>query len=82
MNGYLAALIAGIAVLASSQSFAANKVDWTPCQTEIAKWCPTAMEKSGEEGVYQCLLKHDADLSKSCDNDSHSKYEQVTGKTH
>ncbi len=82
MQKYLFALALALAVLVSSASFAADKVDWTPCQTEIAKWCPVAHDKGGEEGVYQCLLRHDADLSKKCDNESHSKYEQVTGKTH
>ena len=79
MLKYLA--IIALTVLGTSPGFAADKVDWTPCQAEIAKWCPIAKDKAGEEGVYQCLLKHDTDLSKRCDNESHSKYEQVTGKT-
>ena len=82
MTRMLMALVFTAAATVSPLVFAADKVDWTPCQTEIAKWCSTARDKGGEEGIYQCLLKHDADLSKKCDNDSHSKYEQLTGKAH
>lgn len=76
-----ALLLSGILAGASPVS-AADKVDWSFCQPEINKWCTGVHDKSGEEGVYQCLLKHDADLSKKCDNESHSKYEQLTGKAH
>jgi len=69
-----------IAILAVGPGFAADKVDWSPCQTEIGKWCTGIREAKGEEGIYQCLLKRDADLSKKCDNEAHSVYERVTGK--
>ena len=77
----LASLGLLVAVTASSSAFAADKVDWTPCNAEIEKFCKGVKEKDGEDGIYQCLLKHDADISKSCDNDAHSKYEEATGKT-
>ena len=67
-------------VVLISPAARADKVDWAVCSTEIGKWCQGIREKSGEEGIYQCLLKHDADLSKKCDNNAHSKYEQLTGK--
>jgi hypothetical protein len=69
-----------LALFAASPTLAADKVDWAPCQTEIAKWCSTARDKGGEEGLYQCLLKRDADLSTRCDNEAHSKYEKLTGR--
>ena len=60
---------------------AGYKADWQYCEAEIKKFkCEVAMAKS-EEDLYQCLLKHDEDLSKGCDNNSHSKYEAATGKT-
>lgn len=81
MRIYPFILTSMVAVCSASVAFAADKVDWSPCQTEITKWCQGVKEKSGEEALYQCLLKRDADLSKKCDNDAHSRYEQVTGKT-
>ena len=74
-------------MLAASPAFAfdnpaGHKVDWAPCEADIKKTkCEDALKK-GEEDLYQCLLKHDEDLSKGCDNDAHSKYETLTGKTH
>jgi hypothetical protein len=64
----------------STVAMAADKVDWTPCNAEIEKFCKGVHEKDGEEALYQCLLKHDIDLSKTCDNGAHSKYEKATGK--
>jgi len=58
-------------------AFAAD-FDWSPCTKEIAQWCK---DVKGDEAIYQCLLRHDADLSKTCDNNGHSKYEELTGKT-
>ena len=72
----IATVLLSLAVTAQ----AADKVDWTPCQTEITKWCKGVKDAKGEEGLYQCLLKRDADLSKRCDNESHSVYERLTGK--
>ncbi len=69
-----------LAILGAAPGFAADKIDWTPCQTEITKWCQGVKEARGEESLYQCLLKRDADLSKRCDNEAHSAYERVTGK--
>ncbi len=77
MRRYLA--IVSVATLISSAAHA-DKVDWSVCQPEIGKWCQGVKEKGGEEAIYQCLLKHDADLSKKCDNDAHSPYEKLTGK--
>ena len=71
-------LIVLLALTSTSAALAADKVDWTPCKSEIEKFCKNI---KGEEEIYQCLLKHDVDLSKNCDNNSHSKYEEVTGKT-
>ena len=50
--------------------------DWGTCKAEMAKWCKAAQ---GSEDIYLCLLKHDEDLSKSCDA-SHSAYEVATGR--
>ena len=65
-----------IAVSASPLAFAAD-FDWSPCKAEIDQYCK---DTKGDEAIYQCLLKHDADLSKTCDNGAHSKYEELTGK--
>lgn len=80
MNFPLAAAALTLAMLGAAPGFAADKVNWAPCETEINKWCKGIKEARGEEGLYQCLLKRDADLSKRCDNESHSAYERVTGK--
>jgi hypothetical protein len=69
-----------LAAGAAAPAPAADKVDWTPGQTETNKWCQGVRESKGEEGIYQRLLKRDADLSKRCDNDSHSLYGRLTGK--
>ena len=76
----LAAMALALAAISVSPALAADKVDWAACQPEITRWCGTARAQGGEEAIYQCLLKHDADLSKRCDNEAHSRYEQLTGK--
>lgn len=82
MTKRLAALALAVTLPAftATHALAADKVDWSVCQAEITRWCASARAQGGEEGVYQCLLKHDADLSKRCDNEAHSRYEQLTGK--
>lgn len=80
MPKHLAAMAITLAALATSPALAADKVDWTVCQPEITRWCASARSQGGEEAIYQCLLKRDADLSKRCDNEAHSRYEQLTGK--
>jgi len=80
MPKFRAILALTASVLASSPAFAADKVDWSVCQPEITRWCASSRAQGGEEAIYQCLLKHDADLSKRCDNEAHSRYEQLTGK--
>ena len=69
-----------LVILSVSAAIAADKVDWSPCKPEIEKFCKDVKDKSGEEALYQCLLKHDIDLSKTCDNEAHSLYEKLTGK--
>jgi hypothetical protein len=66
-------LLAAVAVLfTASNAFA---FDWSPCKAEMEKF-----KCSGDdEAVYQCLLKHDVDLSKNCDNGAHTKYEKEKG---
>ena len=66
-----------MAVAAAQAAFSADKIDWAGhCKAEIEKF-----KCSGDdEAMYQCLLKHDADLSKDCDNNAHSKYEEISGK--
>lgn len=68
-----------LSILATS-AFAADKFDWSPCNAEMAKFCK-GMEGKSDEDIYQCLLKHDVDLSSTCDKDGHNKYEILTGKT-
>lgn len=71
---FLVALSASSAVMAED-----HKVDW-------AKNCKSEMEKfkcdpnGKDEDIYQCLLRHDVDLGKDCDNNAHTPYEKLTGK--
>ncbi len=70
-------VVAGLFVIASAAS-AADKADfdWKACNVELAKFCK---DVKGDENIWACLQKHDADLSRACDA-SHGKYEALTGK--
>jgi len=48
----------------SLSSFAADKdkLDWTKCAKETAEYKCTGTDKE----IYECLEKHDSDLSKTC----------------
>lgn len=67
-------------IVASSAAFAEDhKVDWSGnCKADLEKFKCDANGK--DEDIYQCLLKHDKELSKECDENAHSKYEKLTGK--
>ena len=75
MRKLLAFTMLATVTLATS-AMAADKVDWSKCKAETDKWCTGI---SGDENIYQCLLKHDSELSKPCD-EQHGKYEELTGK--
>jgi hypothetical protein len=60
----------------SNMAYAAG-FDWSPCKAEIDKLCKDA---NGDENIYNCLLKNHKELSKSCDDNGHDKYEKVTGR--
>lgn len=76
MTRTLAAIGLCAAALAAPTVLAAD-FDWSPCAKEIALYCK---DVKGDEAIYQCLLKRDADLSKTCDNNAHTKYEILTKK--
>lgn len=76
---YIVKIFSIASVLFAYSALAAEKFDWSPCKTEIDKWCKNVKE-GDDEAMYQCLLKNDADLSKDCDNKAHSKYEEKTCK--
>lgn len=63
-----------------SPAFAADhKVDWAAhCKAEMEKFKCDA--NGDDDTIYQCLLRHDVDLSKDCDNSAHTPYEKLTGK--
>lgn len=68
------------AILATSiffAAFAAHAFDWKVCEAEIAKFCPG---ETDNEKIWSCLQKNDIDLSETCDNEGHSKYEEESGK--
>ncbi len=46
----------------SFSSFAADKLDWSKCAKETAEYKCTGSDKE----IYECLEKHDSDLSKTC----------------
>ena len=51
--------------------------NWGKCTPDLAKFkCAAA---KGDEQIYQCLMKHDGELSKACDPET-TKYEVLTGK--
>jgi len=74
-------LVAAISTsaFAADDKKAAQKIDWQAhCQSEMKRFkCDAG---GTDEAIYQCLLKHDADLSKTCDNKAHAKYEELTKK--
>jgi len=80
MRKSLATLGFIMAVSASTAVFAADhKVDWAAhCKAEIEKFKCDA--NGDDDTIYQCLLRHDVDLSKDCDNNAHTPYEKLTGK--
>ena len=74
--GILATAFVAIAC-APALANAADKPDWSICASDIAKFkCGDA---KGDEEIYNCLIKHDGELSKSCDPET-TKYEVLTGK--
>ena len=81
MRKSLATMAFVLSISAASAVFADDhKVDWAGhCKAEMEKFKCDANGK--DEDIYQCLLKHDADISKDCDNNAHSKYEEITGKS-
>ncbi len=74
-----AAALVSASILAPAPARAADKPDWSLCAPDIAKFkCGDAQAK-GDEDLYNCLIKHDGELSKACDPET-TKYEVVTGK--
>ena len=69
-------ILALLAVVGAVSS-PAYAFDWGACKAEIDKFCPGEKD---DEKIWSCLQKHDIDLSKECDNNAHSKYEEATGK--
>ena len=67
-------------LVTTSSAFAEDhKVDWAKhCKADLEKFKCDANGK--DEDIYQCLLKHDSEISKPCDENAHSKYEELTGK--
>jgi hypothetical protein len=70
-------VIATFLFLVSSPSFADDKPDWSLCSNDISKF--KCSDAKGDENIYNCLIKHDGELSKSCDPET-TKYEKLTGK--
>ncbi len=76
----LASSLANVAIAGDFKQPDGFKIDWSPCAKEIEQFkCGEAMAKS-EADLYQCLLKQDTEISKECDNKSHSQYEKSMDK--
>jgi hypothetical protein len=79
MRNILTSLAVVMTLASASAAFADVKPYWeSKCKAEIEKF---KCDKSSDDSIYQCLLKHDVDLSKACDNEAHSIYEKESGKT-
>lgn len=61
-NTFKLAACAFAFALSSSGSFAADKIDWKPCEKEVKEFKCTGNDKA----VWSCLEKHDEKLSKTC----------------
>ena len=80
--GFVYIAPASVLAAAAAPAKAEVKMDWSTCTKEIDKYCKRVKGKSDRK-IYECLSEHDEHhdngLSKSCDENGHTKYETLTG---
>lgn len=74
-----AVAVALLNIVPAAAADAPQKPDWSLCAPEIAKFKCTDAQAKGDEELYNCLIKHDGEFSKTCDPET-TKYEILTGK--